>query len=398
MSGKNIFVDKYSTKSLKDFVGQDESILLIKRFIINFRKGKKACIIHGPTGSGKTSLIYALANDMGFEVIELNASDFRGRKDIESHLKRASEQKSLFSKSKIILIDEIDGIVEGKDRGGLTYLESFMLESQYPIFLTANDIWQKKFNSIRQKCELVQLREANHNLITLFLERICTIEGIKANKDALLKLAIKERGDFRAALNDIQVLCSGSSTISNEDVDKINEREKDEGIFNALQLVFKMVKLDSKILSAYENLNMNLDDVSLWLDENIPKEYSGKELAKAYDFMSKSDIFKRRIMRQQHWGFLVYQNMLLTAGISSAKSSPKPAFTKYQRPSRLLKIWMFNRKKEQVKSISIKYARFTHCSIKRAVKEFEILKIIFRRDKIREELNLTEEETEFLRN
>jgi replication factor C large subunit len=399
MSGdKGLFVEKYAAKSLKEFIGIEESILLLKRFVINFRKGKKACILHGASGTGKTSLVYSLAREMGFEIMELNASDFRTRKDVDGIMKKASEQKSLFSSSKIILIDELDGISGMKDRGGLGAVEDLILESQYPIFMTANDIWQKQFNKIRQKCELIQIREVNYNLIADFIERVCRCEKMLVNRDAIIRLAIKSKGDFRAVLNDLHVLCSGTNKITNEDVEKMNEREKDEGIFNSLQLVFKSNKIEPKILSAYENLNMELNEVFLWLDENIPKEYSGVELFKAYEFMSKTDIFKRRIMRQQHWRFLVYMNNFMTAGILVSKNQGKPAFTKYNRPARLLKIWIANRNKEYIKSISIKYARKTHCSIKRAVKEFEIIRIMLRNSRIMDNLNLNDNEKEFILN
>ena len=55
--------------------------------------------------------------------------------------------------------------------------------------------------------------------------------------------------------------------------------------------------------------------------ENIPKEYSGKALEKAYDALSNADKFRGRIYRQQFWRFLVYQNIFQTAGISHAKKN-----------------------------------------------------------------------------
>ena len=152
------FTEKYRSKSLKDIENQQEAIQKLKRFISGFGKNskKKAAIVYGPSGSGKTSLIYAIAYDMKFEVIELNASDFRSKKDIENIIMPAINQKSLFFKSKIILIDEIDGISGNKDRGGIQALVSLINDTNYPILLTANDIWQDKFNSLRQKAELIQ--------------------------------------------------------------------------------------------------------------------------------------------------------------------------------------------------------------------------------------------------
>ena len=65
---------------------------------------------------------------------------------------------------------------------------------------------------------------------------------------------------------------------------------------------------------------MELSQITLWVEKNIPKECKGRELAQAFDALSKADVFKGRIYRQQHWRFLVYQNFLLSAGMSAAKN------------------------------------------------------------------------------
>lgn len=43
--------------------------------------------------------------------------------------------------------------------------------------------------------------------------------------------------------------------------------------------------------------------IFLWIEENIPYEYKGEELARAYDALSIADVFRGRIHRQQHWRF-----------------------------------------------------------------------------------------------
>ena len=47
----------------------------------------RACLISGPPGIGKTSTIRIVAKALGFSLLELNASDNRSKKTIESLLK-----------------------------------------------------------------------------------------------------------------------------------------------------------------------------------------------------------------------------------------------------------------------------------------------------------------------
>ena len=59
-----LWTDKYSPKTTKEIVGQDQAMNYLKSFVVNFKKcKKKAVMLHGPTGSGKTSSVYALAKE-----------------------------------------------------------------------------------------------------------------------------------------------------------------------------------------------------------------------------------------------------------------------------------------------------------------------------------------------
>src|SRR3989344_9066347 len=103
---KELWAEKYRATSLKHFKGQEETILKIKKFFVNSEAGRKVAILCGSAGSGKTTLVHALANDLGYEILEMNASDLRDKEKVQAVLEKASQQKSLFSKGKILLVDE----------------------------------------------------------------------------------------------------------------------------------------------------------------------------------------------------------------------------------------------------------------------------------------------------
>ena len=143
MNADNIpWCEKYRAKCFEDVRGQELAVDKVKMFLKLFPK-KRAIVLHGPPGTGKTSLAYAIASEMDAEVLELNASDFRNKAKIAEIVGPASQQKSLFRKSKIILIDEVDGISAMQDRGGLVTLLGLLAKSAFPIVITANDTWDK---------------------------------------------------------------------------------------------------------------------------------------------------------------------------------------------------------------------------------------------------------------
>jgi len=382
------WVEKYRPKKFSEIKGQDLVIEKIKSFIS--KPKKKAILLYGPPGTGKTTLAYATANELNSEIFELNASDLRNKERLDSVLKPAIQQKSLTKSNKIILVDEVDGI-SGVDRGGLSELLDLIEESSYPLILTGNNIWDKKFSSLRTKCELVQLKEVEYRIIKDLLITILRNENKFIDNEILTIISVKAKGDIRAAINDLQSIVN----TKNITPEMLDERNKEIDIFQVLRLIFKSAPKE-EFLSLFDSTNMSLDNILLWIEENIPSEYQGEELAKAYEYLSKADIFRGRIYKQQYWRFLAYQNFFMSYGISSAKNEKKTGFTSYKKPERILKIWMHNQKTEKKKSIAKKYARYVHVGEKRALKEFPLYKIILLNPKVQKDLKLSEEEIEYL--
>jgi len=386
--------EKHRPKKLEDVKGQDIAITRLRAYLkaFNLNQAKKrAILLHGPAGVGKTTLAMALASENNYELFELNASDLRNRKKLDEVLKPSTLQKSLFSKGKIILVDEVDGVT-ATDYGGLPELIALIEKSKFPIVVTANDVWQQKFSLLRRKCELVQLKDLDYIHVLDLLKNIVLKENKEVNEDLLKGIAAKSRGDLRAAINDLQSIIHTDAEYVHED--HIHIREKAGDIFNALKSIFK-TKTNKDTIETYNNIDMELDKIQLWIEKNIPYEYKGEALVKAIEYLSKADVFKGRIYRQQHWRFLVYQNFFLSAGISSALPDKVPGFTKYQKPTRILKIWMANRKNAQKKSIAIKYAEFCHISKKRALGDFFMVSLILD-DNMVKKLELSDQEKAFL--
>ena len=240
---------------------------------------------------------------------------------------------------------------------------------------------------------MIELKEIDYSTIKDILINILRKEKKFIDNKILTNISVKSKGDLRAAINDLQTI----SEIKNPSEILFSERNKKTDIFNALKKIFK-IKATNETLKTFDSVNIPLDNIILWVEKNIPKEYSGKELAKAYEMLSKVDIFKGRIYKQQYWRFLIYENIFLSYGIASVKKENRMGFTNYQKPTRILKIWMNNIKTAKKKTIAEKYASKTHISIKKAMKEFPIIKQLINSNPIiSEELKLDEDELTYLK-
>lgn len=381
------FAEKYRAKTFTDIIGQQEAIITIKNFLAEF-PAKRGLILYGPAGTGKTSLVHAAAHELNAEILELNASDLRNRLKLEEVLKPATLQQSLFKRKKILLMDEVDGVT-GTDIGGIPELVHIIEDTKHPIIMTCNDVWQTKLSPLRQICKIIEMKAIAPATITEILKKTATQEGITKNTADLYRIALKSQGDMRAALNDLQ----SYAKIEEIEIDLTEKRDVEETIFMILRKLFKE---RDNFLNLFDNTKLSLDEILLWIEENIPREYKNEALAKAYSALGQADVFRGRIYHKQYWRFLIYQNIFQSAGIAYAKDKPSGSFTRYEPPKRLLKIWTMNQRMEKKKTIAKKYARLTHCSTKRVLQEFSLLKPILQKAGVQHQLRLSEEEIEFL--
>ncbi|MBI2669366.1 replication factor C large subunit [Candidatus Woesearchaeota archaeon] len=391
-----LFTVKYAPQHSSQIVGQQLAITQLKDFILHYKKQKhKAALLHGPIGTGKTSSVYAIAKELNYDILEINSSDVRDDESISSFLSAALGQQSLFFTPKIILIDEVDNSSGTDDRGFIPALVKALEKSPFPVILTANDPYEKKLKPAVKLSLMIEYPALLHKTIAEHLYSVAKKENIAAEEKAINSLARQVDGDLRAALLDLQI-CSLDKKFSYDKIHSLSDRKRTESILQALAVIFKSSSVDNA-LPALDDVDVEMNEIFLWMDENLPKEYqTALALARAYEHLSRADVFQGRIRKQQHWRFLVYISNLLTAGISSAKDVKNTQFIPYKPTMRLLRIWQANQKNARRKAIAQKLAAATHTSAKAAVEQIMYLKPAL--PSLAAELELTEEEREWASN
>ncbi|MFQ5892487.1 MAG: replication factor C large subunit, partial [Candidatus Methanofastidiosia archaeon] len=298
-----MYAEKYRPRKLSEVVGQPKALRELLSWFNTWSSQKKASMLHGKSGVGKTCTIYALKEEFDLDLIELNTSDNRNFENVMRIVGNASNSHSLEGKRRLILLDEVDNISGREDRGGMRAINKIIDTTKVPIVLIVNEYWQIS-QSLREKCKLIAYQSLRSPSILKVLRRIRDSENLGVRDSELLELAKNAGGDLRAAINDLESFYP----------EMRNLRDERASIFSALVPLFK--NQSAKVREKFFNVEKTPEEVLWWITENLPKVYEPQDLRKAFYYASRSDVFLGRVRRRQYYKFWSYANDLMTSGIS----------------------------------------------------------------------------------
>nr|CAD7395463.1 unnamed protein product [Timema cristinae] len=212
---RSLWVDRYKPTSTKQIIGQQgdkSNVKKLMRWLSNWHanhSGKKklarpspwskddsgaffkAALLSGPPGiatiykllvyilvfffSGKTTSAHLVCKELGFDIVEFNASDTRSKRLLHEDVSELLCNKSLFGYFKgesqvysfvlsadgssnkptakhVLLMDEVDGMAGNEDRGGMQELIQLIKNTRIPIICMCNDRHHPKIRSLVNYC------------------------------------------------------------------------------------------------------------------------------------------------------------------------------------------------------------------------------------------------------
>jgi len=358
---------------LKDVVGNPEAIQKFASWIRSWEKGipkKRAAFLYGSPGVGKTVTVEALANDFGLELVEKNASDYRTEDAVRRFAGLASQYNSLFGRTRLVLLDELDGLTGTADRGGVKAITDIVKTAQCPVVLISNNAYDPRFSTLRRYCILIEFKKPAASEVMKHLKRICLAERIHVEDDASKFVAQRSGGDVRSAVMDLQALTQGREGLSYDDVNWLAYRDRQETIFTVMRMIiYGKTCIGAK--RAVDMADIDRDMLFEWIYENAPSHLEDPhDLVRAMDALSLADVYRGRIRSSQNWGFLRYVIDHMTAGVAMARRNAQPTgWIPFRFPERIRLLSISRAERGMKLKLSQKIKRKCHISARRASKE-----------------------------
>jgi replication factor C large subunit len=323
----------YRPTRVQDMIGNEDERLTVMKWLSGWVKGSRPLLLVGPPGVGKTTLVHALARQLDYDLIEMNASDTRNRDQLEQLITPILVNTSIFGKNILLFLDEVDGISGREDTGGIESIVRIMKQPTIPVIMAANSK-DAKIKELAKVCKTIEFNAVTPRLLMLLLDHVLKDQNKKLSLSEKTSIADKAHGDVRSLLNILQAKLSGYDTSANTSAD-IDIAEAINGFFGAQnEDTARSFLLNADASYQDPRFGMSTEErrkdmLGALFSSLVSSRIDLVTLADLLEVVSRADLIVGRIARKRQWSLLRYIDNIIAKDLFEKSRNKSIRYNQY---------------------------------------------------------------------
>ena len=304
---------------ISDFVGNESSRKKIVEWLVKWSDGTKPLLLVGPPGVGKTSFVHALSREFDIDLIELNASDTRNKNLLSQVISPIFSNSSLTGRNFLLFLDEIDGISNREDSGGLDFLVDLFKEPSIRVIMAANKT-NEAIKKISKVSKTVTFSPIPPRLSMLYLDKVLKLQNDSMDAEKKIAVVRNSFGDMRSLINATQVMKAGYTTTKNPvlDIDienMISQFFSAKTFDEALDIVQRADISYTDPRFGQSSEDRRKDVLAASFSSIVMSKIDIQTIAVLLDRLSELDVILGRSLAMRNWKILRYFSLILTKSL-----------------------------------------------------------------------------------
>ena len=328
--------EKYRPKNLGEMVGNEEARSKLVAWLKRWKPGSKAAMLVGSPGTGKTTTVHLAAEELGLQLVDLNASDTRTRDKLSRRMGEVVSSRSLFDTKSLIFLDEVDGLAGRADYGAIDFIKDAVRRTENPVVMAANDSESDEVRKLSSVTIRIDFHRPDSEVVRAHLAKIARDEGLDLGARDLERISDAANGDIRAAINSLQ---TGVAEWKDEE---LTASQAVNAFFGALD-----EKEALRALRAYPG--QPRDKLRDLFTGVVRARVHEERKTAALEALSKADVLMGRIMRGKDWRLLRYLDTMLASELWNSLGDGGASYSADAVPWPLqVRIWNDARKLKEI--------------------------------------------------
>jgi len=212
MKKNSLFVEKYRSQTLEDYVGNEQLKQIIGKYIET--NDVQHLLLYGTPGTGKTTLAKIIVNNIDCDYLYINASDERGIDTIRDKV-QGFASSATFKSLKVIILDEADFLTIQAQASLRNIIETYSRTTRF--ILTCNYL-ERIIDPLQSRCQVLKINPPSKKETAQHVANILDTEGVNYEISNLALVVNKYYPDIRKILNTCQTNIIGDNLKIDESI------------------------------------------------------------------------------------------------------------------------------------------------------------------------------------